>query len=77
MPLSPHLGKTVDFAGREENLAWKLELEQDNSKNWKITNLKTLCLLQETNTIQSEGTVVGCSEKRFVATGGRQSWILR
>lgn len=76
MPLSPHLGRMVekDFEGREENLAWKVEL--DTSKNWKITNLKTSCLLQQTGAIRIEGAIVGCSQQRFLQTGGKQCWIL-
>lgn len=76
-PLSPQLGRFMekDYAGREENLAWKLEL--DSNCNWKITNRKTSCLLQRTNTVRSDGVAVGCSEQKFVKTGGRLSWILR
>lgn len=64
-----------DFAGREDNLAWKLEL--DSACNWKITNRNTSCLLQQTDSIGSAAGKVGCTDGTFTQAGGRQSWILR
>lgn len=75
-PLSPHFTmEEKDFAGREDNLAWKLEL--DSACNWKITNRNTSCLLQQTDTIGSAAGKVGCTDGTFTQAGGRQSWILR
>lgn len=64
-----------DFAGREDNLAWRLEL--DTACNWKITNRNTSCLLQQTDMIRSAGGNVSCTDETFTQAGGRQSWILR
>lgn len=72
-PLSPHLGnmKDSDFAGREDNLAWKLEL--DRACNWKISNRTTSCLLEQR---RSPVDNVRCDQK-LTQAGGHQSWILR
>lgn len=77
-PLSPIMGKIneKDFASRDDNLAWKLEL--DPACNWKITNRTTFCLLQASSVPQSDkGTPVMCSQQTFAPTSGHQSWILR
>lgn len=70
-PLSPHFGSmdVSDFAGREDNLAWKLE--HDSLRNWKITNRATGCLLQQT------GEAVRCTNSKFTQAGSYQSWIMR
>lgn len=77
-PLTPILDKIdeKDFAARDSNLAWKLEL--DPACNWKITNRTTSCLLQAPNCARSNnGTPVTCWQKTFTSTSGHQSWILR
>lgn len=76
-PLSPHCGTMAvkDFAGRDNVLAWKLELDGNN--NWKIINRSTSCLLRQTATVRGGGTAVCCSDSRFEQSGGRQSWILK
>lgn len=76
-PLSPNCGimEEKDFADRENNLAWKLEL--DPLCNWKITNRATSCLLQQANTPRATGAAVSCTNRNFTQAGGCQSWILR
>lgn len=77
IPLSPLFGNMgeKDFAGRDKNLAWKLEF--DPSGNWKITNRTTCCLLEQLSMVRSGGNAVGCSNRIFIPTPGHQSWILR
>lgn len=73
-PLSPDFGnmKEADFAGREDNLAWKLEL--DSVCNWKITNRTTSCLLEQSD---SSASGLRCLDRKFTQADGHQSWILR
>lgn len=59
----------AEFANRENNLAWKLEL--DSARNWKLTNRATACLLTR------EDGGVGCTNQVLTLAGGRQSWILK
>lgn len=76
-PLSPHCGTMDenDFAGREDNLMWRLELSSVGK--WKITNRTTSCLLQQKDTLRSTGAEAGCTDQKFTQAGGHQIWILR
>lgn len=73
-PLSPHLGnmKEQDFASREDNLTWKLEL--DGMRNWKITNRTTSGVLQQTEKT-CNATLVRCTNATCTEPG-HQSWNL-
>lgn len=75
-PLSPHCGsmKERDFASREDNLAWRLEL--DSVCNWKITNRTTSALLQQVKGVGETSGAVFCVDGKFTH-GNHQSWILR
>lgn len=61
--------------GRTGDSTWKLEL--DTSHNWKITNLESKCLLQQTNVPRNNGTQVICANQVFSLREGTMSWVLR